>query len=148
MDMLVSLVDSLKLNNTLYMQFLIFLVGFSFLYYVMFKPYNKAAQTRYDRTIGNEDSADKYDEEIELLQRKYGQCVKETNESIALIFSDSHDRLKKEVSTLMLEAQKVYKSKKEQKEKSIMADYEKEREKLPGLSVEIKKQLKKVLAGA
>ncbi len=148
MDMLVSLIDSLKLNNTLYIQFLVFLVGFFFLYYVMFKPYNKAAQARYDRTIGNQENTDKYDEEIESLKRKYSQRVKEINESTSLIFLDYDNRFKKEAASLMLKAQQSYKSEKEQKEKNIMDSYEKEKEKLSILSIEIKKQLKKVLAGA
>lgn len=147
MDMLVGLINSLKLNNTLFIQFAIFMVAFAFLYYVLFKPYNKAAQTRYDRTTGSEESTDKYDEEIELLKRKHGQKVKETNETVSSIFSDYDTKGKKEAATLMLQAQASYKTEKESKEKALDDLYQTEREKVPSLTQDLKNQLKKVLAG-
>ncbi|MGH1467843.1 MAG: ATP synthase F0 subunit B [Bdellovibrionales bacterium] len=148
MDMLVGLISSLKLNNTLFVQFLIFLVAYAFLYYVLFKPYNNAAQLRYDRTTGNEENADKYDEEIELLKRKYGQKIKEINTSVTGVFSEFDERGKKEASALMLEAQQTYKAEKDQKEKDLNDHYLKERDKVPALTQDLKAQLKKVLAGA
>ncbi len=147
MEKLVGLINSLKLDNTLFLQFAVFLVGFSVLYYVLFKPYNKAAQTRYDRTTGSEESADKYDEEIELLKRKHGQKVKETNETVSSIFSDYDTKSKKEAADLMFKAQGTYKVEKDAKEKELNDVYQKERGKVPALTRDLKNQLKKVLAG-
>lgn len=148
MDILVGLISSLKLNQTLFFQFVVFLVGYGFLYYVLFKPYNKAAQMRHDRTVGNEESADKYDEEIELLKRSYGQKVKETNQSVNNLFSEYDVKGKKEAADLMLAAQKTYKAEKDQREKDMNDHYQKEKEKVPALTQELKGQLKKVLVGA
>ncbi len=148
MDMLVGLIDSLKLNDTIFIQFIVFMVGYMFLYYVLFKPYNNAAQKRYERTTGSEESADKFDEEIELLNRKYGQKVKEMNESISAIFLEADEKTKKEASEILITAQQKYKSEKEQKEESLNKEFKAEEAKVPELSKDLKAQLKKVLAGA
>lgn len=147
MEMLLGLIDSLKLNSTLFTQFLIFLVGFVFLYYILFKPYSNAAHTRYERTKGNEDSADKYDDEIEILKRKYGQKVKETNLAVKSVFTDYDTKTKKEVSELLAAALSKYKSEKEDKEKAVNEHYKMEQSKVPALVQDLKEQLKKVLAG-
>jgi len=148
MEMLSNLINSLKLDNTLFVQFVIFLVGYSILYYTLFKPYNEAAKVRHERTKGSEDSADKYDDEIEILKRKYGQKAKETNLAVKEVFSDYEAKTKKEVSDLLLEAQSKYKSEKEEQEKSVYSHFETEKSKVPTLVKDLKEQLKKVLAGA
>lgn len=148
MEMILGLIDSLKLNNSLFVQFVIFLVGFSFLYYVLFKPYNNAAEIRFERTTGSEENADKYDEEIELLNRKYGQKAKETNLAIKTVFVDYEEKTKKEIADLMMAAQSKYKEEKDSKEQEANAHYQKEKSKVPVLVEELKAQLKKVLAGA
>jgi len=148
MEMLLSLIGALKLDNTLFVQFVIFLVGFSVLYYVLFKPYNEAARIRHERTKGSEDSADKYDDEIEILKRKYGQKAKETNQAVKEVFSSYESKTKKEVADLLLEAQAKYKSDKDEKEKAVYTHFETEKTKVPSLVKDLKEQLKKVLAGA
>lgn len=148
MDMLIGLINSLKLNNTLFFQFVVFMVGYAFLYYLLFKPYNNAAQERYDRTTGNEESADKYDEEIEQLKRTYGQKVKELNESVNSVFLNFDEKAKKESADMLLNAQKEYKAEKDKKEKDLIDHYQSEKAKVPTLTQDLKEQLKKVLAGA
>jgi F0F1-type ATP synthase membrane subunit b/b' len=148
MEMLLGLIDSLKLDNTLFIQFLIFLVGYAILYYVLFKPYNEAARIRHERTKGSEDSADKYDDEIEILKRKYGQKAKETNLAVKEVFTDYETKTKKEVADLLMQAQTKYKSEKEEQEKAVYAHFETEKTKVPNLVKDLKEQLKKVLAGA
>jgi|GEM_PF-3570346 len=148
MEMLLGLIDSLKLDNTVFIQFLIFLVGYSIIYYVLFKPYNEAAKIRYERTKGNEDSADKYDDEIEILKRKYGQKAKETNLAVKGVFVDYETKTKKEVAELLMAAQTKYTAEREEKEKEVFAHFETEKTKVPNLVKELKEQLKKVLAGA
>lgn len=148
MEMVLGLIDSLKLNDTLFVQFVIFLIGFSFLYYVLFKPYNNAAEVRFQRTTGSEENADKYDEEIELLKRKYGQKAKETNQAIKTVFTEYDQKTKKEIADLLMAAQSKYKEEKDNKEQEANAHYQKEKSKIPVLVEELKAQLKKVLAGA
>jgi F0F1-type ATP synthase membrane subunit b/b' len=148
MDMLLGLVDSLKLNNTIFVQFFVFLCGYTILYYVLFKPYNNAAQIRYERTTGSEESADQYDEEIELLKRRYGQKVKDNNEMISSVFSSFDEKAKLEAAELMMAAQTKYKNEKDLREKELEERFENEKSKVPQLTQDLKEQLKKVLAGA
>lgn len=148
MDMLLGLIDSLKLDNTLFIQFLIFLVGYSIIYYVLFKPYNKAAEIRHERTKGSQDSADKYDDEIEILKRKYGLKAKETNLAVKEVFADYETKTKKEVADLLIEAQEKYQLEKEEQETAVYSHFETEKTKVPNLVKDLKEQLKKVLAGA
>lgn len=147
MEMLLGLIESLKLNNTIVAQFIIFLIGYSILYYLLFKPYNRAAQARYDRTVGSEQSANKYDEEIELLKRKYGEKVKQTNAAVKNIFTEYEEKAKKDSSKMALEAQEKNRNEKQAKENQVNDQYQDELKKVPQLASDVKEELKKVLVG-
>lgn len=146
--MLLDLINSLELDQTIVFQFGIFLVGFLFLYYALFKPYNDAAEERYQKTVGSEESAYKYDEEIELLRRKYGNKVKETNLAVKEVFQDTETKAKKEINELLISAQEKYRTEKEKQEEEIRKSFQVEKEKVPSLVSELKDTFKKVLLGA
>lgn len=147
MDMITGLIGSLKLNETLFIQFVVFLIGYSFLYFLLFKPYNKAAQERLDRTKGSEESADEFDEEIELLKRKYSAKVKETNVAVKEVFKGYEQQTKRESAELLENANTKIRQEKESKEKEVEALYQQEKNKVPALAQGLKEDLKKVLVG-
>ncbi len=148
MDIILGLIDSLELNGSLFFQFAIFFLTFLTLYYVLFKPYNKYAQERYESTTGSLESATQFDEEIEILKRKYGQAVKDTNNDIKKVYDERDSEAKKEVQTLIGDAQASYQKEKTRRSKEIEASYQEEATKIPQLSQSLKDSLKKVLLGA
>lgn len=145
MDMILGLIDSLGLNSTLFIQFGIFMVSFGILQYVLFKPYNKAAQERYNRTVGNEESAHQFDEEIELIQRQYREKAQATNNDVQAVFLNEEQSGKNEVNSILKTAKDKYQSNKEKLEKEAAHEYSSEQSKIPNLVPELKDALKKVL---
>ena len=146
--MLSGLIQSLELDLSLFVQFGIFLVSYVFLHYVLFKPYNEKAQERYAKTTGSIESANQFDEEIELLKREYGKTVKKTNADVKQIHESEQSEAKKEVQTLILKAQESYQKEKLERSEEIEKAYITEKSKIPSLSKELKDSLKKVLINA
>lgn len=146
--MLSGLIQSLELDLSLFIQFGIFLVSYVFLHYVLFKPYNEKAQERYTKTTGSIESANQFDEEIELLKREYGKTVKKTNTEIKQIHEAEQLEAKKEVQTLIQNAQESYQKEKQMRSEEIEKAYITEKSKIPSLSKELKDSLKKVLINA
>ncbi len=145
MDMILGLIGSLGLNTTLFIQFGIFMVSFGILHYLLFKPYNNAAQERYDRTVGNEESAHQFDEEIELIERKYKERALQTNNEVQEVFAKSETSGKEQVNTILKTAKDKYQSSKEKLEKEAAHEFSTEQAKIPNLVPELKTALKKVL---
>lgn len=148
MDILLGLIDSLELNPSLFIQLGLFLITFFIIHYLLFKPYNLVAQKRYDATTGSIESATQFDEEIELLKRDYGKAVKETNEKVKGIYDESNESAKKEAGNIIAKAQADYLAEKTKKTKEIESEYHEESKKIPELSQDLKKSLKKILLGA
>lgn len=148
MEMLSGLIQSLELDLSLFIQFGIFLLSYVFLHYVLFKPYNEKAQERYSKTTGSIESANQFDEEIELLKREYGKAVKKTNADVKQIHEAKQDEAKKEVQNLIQSAQELYHQEKSQKSEEIEKAFLSEKSKVPALAKELKESLKKVLINA
>jgi len=148
MDIVLGLINSLGLDLSLFVQLGIFLLTFFVMHYLLFKPYNLVAQKRYDATTGSIESASQFDEEIELLKRQYGQAVKDTNEKVKSIYDESNESAKKEVNKIITTAQAEYLNEKGKRTKEIESEYQEETKKIPQLSQELKKSLKKILLGA
>ena len=148
MEMLSGLIQSLELDLSLFIQFGIFLASYVFLHYVLFKPYNEKAQERYAKTTGSIESANQFDEEIELLQREYGKTVKKTNAEVKKIHESEQSEAKKEVQKLIQTAQDSYQKEKRERSDEIEKTYNTEKSKIPSLSKDLKKSLKKVLINA
>ena len=148
MEIIYDLVNSLELDLSLFIQLGIFLISYLVLHYLLFKPYNKVAQKRFDATTGSLESATQFSEEIEILKREYGKAVKETNEKVKEIYDKVDFTAKKEAQDIIMKAQSKYLAEKTTKSKAIEAQYQEEIKKIPQLSQDLKNSLKKVLLGS
>lgn len=145
MEIINGLLDSLGINPTLFAQFCLFLVGFGIMHYMLFKPYNEYANERFNRTVGNEETANQFDEDIELLKRKYSDKAFQTNKEVQLVFSQAEQKAMKDSNGILERARDKFFAEKQKLEKQVESNYKEESAKVPSLAPELKESLKQVL---
>jgi len=92
-----EVLSALGLNETVAVQFILFLGVFGFVYGVLFAPYFSAFIKRTERTVGNTETAEKIGDEVRLLEERYVSKAREINQQMKLAFD-----------TVRAEAQKEY----------------------------------------
>ena len=65
MDTVVGILSSLGVNNTFFIQLVLFMIVFLFLWKVGFTPYFEAFELREEKTKGSEDFANKLSKDTE-----------------------------------------------------------------------------------
>lgn len=88
MEMISSLLTSLGINDTLFIQLGLYLVSFIVLYVLVFKAYFNASEERRKLTSGNMESAGKAEESIKKTQEKYQTRARQINDEISLLFKE------------------------------------------------------------
>ncbi len=83
-----EMLKALGIDNTIFIQFLLFLIGYIILTRLVFKPYFDAYLERYNRTTGSEEKATQIVEETALLEKEYEENAKALNFKIKKIFDD------------------------------------------------------------
>jgi len=96
-----ELLQSLGINSTIIVQFIIFVIAYFILTRLIFMPYFKAYMERYNRTVGSEDDASKLIQETIELESEYEENAKALNVKIKKIF-DTEKKLALENQTKML----------------------------------------------
>lgn len=86
MDTALSLIQSLGINTTVWIQLAIFLVSFIILNYLVFRPYFRAHFERHARTEGGREGTSQVLQSNQLLQSEYEQKARTTNDKIRLVF--------------------------------------------------------------
>lgn len=104
MDMLISIISSLGIDYTLFIQLGIYLATFVVLYLLVFKPYFKASEERRELTSGSLESAEKSEEMIKKTEEKYQTRARQINDEIALVFKEQRALAVKEAEKLNEEA--------------------------------------------
>ncbi|MDZ4661958.1 MAG: ATP synthase F0 subunit B [Pseudomonadota bacterium] len=89
MDILLGVLDQLKINNTIWIQLICFLVTYFFISNLFIKPYYRAYISRQDRTVGNQAQAIKTSEDAEAQYLKYQDQARAINLEIKNIFDKS-----------------------------------------------------------
>ena len=89
MDIILGVLDQLKINNTIWLQLICFLITYFFISTLLIKPYYKAYLSRQARTIGNQEQAIKTTEEAEAQYLKYQEQARAINLEIKDIFDKS-----------------------------------------------------------
>ena len=98
-----ELLKSLGINNTIIIQFFIFIIAYLILTRMVFMPYFKAYMERYNRTVGSEDDATKLIEETSGLEAEYEENAKALNIKIKKIF-DSEKKTAVDEQTKILKS--------------------------------------------
>ena len=124
-----SILIGLGVNETVYYQLAIFIIGYTFLYFLVFKPYFRMLQEREKRTVGNQDLAGKIVKETQQLESEYQVKARK----LSAQYKEVYDQYKKEaiseydkvVNQARLEAKEtVEKTKQEIKQKVSIAKTE------------------------
>lgn len=102
--MLISIISSLGIDYTLFIQLGIYLATFVVLYLLVFKPYFKASEERRELTSGSLESAEKSEEMIKKTEEKYQTRARQINDEIALVFKEQRALAVKEAEKLNEEA--------------------------------------------
>lgn len=121
-----SILMGLGINETVYYQFVIFLVGYAFLYFLVFKPYFRTFQEREKRTFGNQDLAGKIIEETQKLESDYQVKARQLNTQYKSIYdqyrTEAMGEYEKIVNQTRCEAkEKVEKSREDIKQNVLVA---------------------------
>lgn len=98
--MLETIVSSLGINSTLFIQIGIYLFAYVVLYYIAFKPYFLASEERRKLTSGGTDVMKRSNELIQQAEEKYQKRARQISEEVSFMFNEQR-------ATAMKEAEKI-----------------------------------------
>ncbi len=104
MDIISGVLEQLKIDNTLWIQLICFLVTYVFITNLLIKPYYQAFLRRQARTVGNQEQANKTAEEAEAQFLKYQEQARAINLEIKDIFDRSRKSAAQEQDKLLASA--------------------------------------------
>jgi F0F1-type ATP synthase membrane subunit b/b' len=104
MNIVVSLLHSLGVDSTLWLQLGCFFVSYVALTELVFKPYLRASNERENRTVGSEGAALKVLEESKALQQDYEKKARVLNAEIKSIYERQAHETHKERNALLTSA--------------------------------------------
>lgn len=118
MDLIAGIFESLGVNSTLWIQMGIFFVSYIALTQLIFKPYLAAYNERANRTLGNEEFADRMVAEADDLNSEFETKARKMNFQFKAIYDQTrteamreHDRLvsqAKEDANALLEKTRLH----------------------------------------
>lgn len=86
MNNIVSIIHSLGINETLFVQMAIFIVVYSILKALVFKPYHRAHEKRQNATVGNTETADKLAQKAREVEARYQSKAREISDNVKAIY--------------------------------------------------------------
>ena len=138
MNALLSILESLELNQTVFVHFGIFLVVYLFLHFLIFKPYFNAFLERKKRTEGSQESAGQLLEDVKKLEGEYQEKARAYNSEYKTVYDNSRLEANKEQDRIIDSAKQKIKTNLENRRNKIEAELEMARkqlaEEVPGVS--------------
>ncbi len=86
MNNILSIIHSLGINDTLFIQMAIFIFVYLILQSLVFKPYHRAHQKRKTATVGNNEVANQFVEKAKTIENAYQIKAREISSKIAGIY--------------------------------------------------------------
>ena len=126
MDILLAI----GIDQTVFVQLIIFLVTFFFLNFLVFKPYFNAHQERAQRTIGNTNLAAQVIEDVHGLECEYQEKAKKINHQHKTIFDESKTKAMEEYDSIISSARIRSKEILEKNKKMIQKEIKKSEDQL------------------
>lgn len=83
---ILSILSIVGVNQTVYYQLAIFIVGYSCLYFIVFKPYFRMFEERERSTVGNQDRASQIIKETQELEVEYQVKARQVNEQYKKVY--------------------------------------------------------------
>ena len=110
MEALTGILNTLKINQTIWIQLGCFLISYLALSNLIFKPYYKVFVKRKESTFGGEELAEKTTQEASALKERYEHRAQEINIEFKTIFEQQRSEATKESSHKLAEARKTAQS--------------------------------------
>lgn len=104
MDILLGVLETLKINNSIWVQLGCFLVAYLALSNLLFKPYYEAYQKRQSQTVGGEEEATSLAQEADEIREKYEAKLREVNSQTKGLFDSAKDDAIKEQLDILTNA--------------------------------------------
>ncbi len=124
-----SIIDTLHLDQTFFFQFGFFVITFSFLSLLLFKPYYKAYEKRLGKTQGSEDIAVKMLADSESLYTQYQDAARQLNLEIKAVYDELRGNTQKETENIVNAGRKDSQGKVEKAMKEVTSQLETEKNK-------------------
>ncbi len=104
MQIVLSLLTALGVNQTIWVQLGCFLVSYVALTELIFKPYMKAYHEREKRTVGGEEFATRIIEEAKELSGNYERKAREINSEIKSMYDQKRSDALRDYEKMLAEA--------------------------------------------
>lgn len=106
MEAVLGILDTLKLNNTIWIQLGCFMVAYLAMSQLLFKPYYEAYRKRQERTVGGEETAEKLTQEALEMQESYEGKLRAVNAEFKTIYDQEKSEAQKSFNDKVAGARK------------------------------------------
>lgn len=130
MNTLLGILTSLGVDDTFFMQLVLFMFILIFVWQVAFVPYFKAFQVREEKTTGSQEAAEDLTKNTERLERDYQYQARALNDEIRAKFDQQKSAANKEQEAIIAEARENAKNQAAQAREKIQSEYNRAREEL------------------
>lgn len=148
MNVVLQILLQLGANETVFIQFGLFVVTISFLTVVVYGPYFKAYDQRMNQTKGADQVADETQNEAKKLEVIYQSKAREINEKIKSIYEDIRKAALDQVSTVVNAGKSEVSATADQARAQIQAQKNNAEKDLVQVSQEVATEISKKLTGA
>lgn len=140
-----ELLSALGVNQTVGIQFIIFVAVYIVLNKVLFTPYIAALEERRSRTEGQSEKAEQFLEEAKALQEEYTKKSRELNDQQRQVYEKARGEAMKRYEEIVSSAREKMKATVESAQKDLKVELQKVREQadkeIPALTSLIKERL-------
>lgn len=105
-----ALLQDLGINQTIYLQFVLFVMAYVPLHFLLFKPYFTAYSERINRTEGNQKTSERLLDEAQDLRVRYENKSKELNSQFKAVYDEEKTLTMREYDQITAKAREKAKS--------------------------------------
>ena len=116
---ILGILSMLGVNQTVYYQLAIFIVGYSCLYFIVFKPYFRMFEERERSTVGNQDLASQIIKEAQELEAEYQVKARQVNEQYKKVYDKYRSEAMREYDEVVSQARSQARNSVETNKKEI-----------------------------
>lgn len=142
-----DIIANLGVDLTIFFQFVSFLVGYFFLYFLVFKPYMKAYEERERRTEGTEEVAERLLTDTKDLQTEYQVKAQQLNAQYKSLYDKSRTEALKAHDQMVSEARANALQLLEKTRDQLNGEVGKAQEQIDKMTPEVAKEIASKLLG-
>lgn len=148
MDVVLKILLQLGANETVFIQFGVFIVAIAFLTVFVYGPFFKAYDQRLQQTKGADQVAYETQDEAKKLESIYKNKAREINEKIKNIFEDSRKVGSEKANEILSAAKSEVQTQTEKARTQVEAQKNNVQKDIAAISTEVANEISKKLSGA